>query len=71
LLDDVLSSLDNWPPVLRTSVPEARRVLGVLIERVVPRRTTKGSYSAEISWTSTSETIQKVLQHVTSFTPAA
>jgi site-specific DNA recombinase len=50
-LDEALRLLGGWPAVLSGEpIPEQRRVLSVLIERVVPIRTGRGRYDVQITW---------------------
>jgi hypothetical protein len=70
-LDAVLGEAGDWAAALESAdVPSQRDVLGALIDRVVPRRISRGKFEVEISWTPLGEGLRQ-LTGATASTSAA
>jgi hypothetical protein len=57
-LEAVLAEVGTWGDALRgMDAADQRRTLGVLIDRVTPRRVRWGVYDTDIAWTPTGEAL--------------
>ena len=62
-LDTVLTMLGGWACAWRSAqVVEQREVISALVERVVPRKVSRGQYAVEITWTPLGKALQGVRQ---------
>jgi len=71
-LETVLAAAEGWGVAMRGgSVGAQREVLSALIDRVVPVRTGRGTYDAEIAWTSLGTGLRAASQGTVTQTSAA